>query len=115
MAVYLKWKQKCNRLFEMRLLLHGWILSHWFDVWFSSYSSASSENSHATPGNVHPAAAAAVHSAADNIFHVGRVSDVRSVRQILRGQIPARDIGIPNVGNTNELLLERGKHVRPET
>ena len=108
----------------MLLLLHGWILSHWFDVWFSSYSSASSENSHATPGNVHPAgrelaleaaAAAAVHSAADNIFHVGRVSDVRSVRQILRGQIPARDIGIPNGGNTNELLLQRGKHVRPET
>ena len=107
----------------MRLFLHGWILSHWFDVWFSSYSSASSENSHATPGNVHPtdraraleAAAAAVHSAADNIFHVGRVSDVRSVRQILRGQIPARDIGIPNGGNTNELLLQRGKHVRPET
>ena len=60
-------------------------------------------------------AAAAVHSAADNIFHVGRVSDVRSVRQILRGQIPARDIGIPNGGNTNELLLQRGKHVRPET
>ena len=60
-------------------------------------------------------AAAAVHSAADNIFHVGRVSDVRSVRQILRGQIPARDIGIPNRGNTNELLLQRGKHVRPET
>ena len=99
----------------MRLFLHGWILLHGFDVWFSSYSSTSSENSHGTPGNVHPAgreraleAAAAVHSAADNIFHVGRVSDVRSVRQILRGQIPARDIGIPNRGNTNELLLQRG-------
>ena len=60
-------------------------------------------------------AARSLHSAADNIFHVGRVSDVRSVRQILRGQIPARDIGIPNRGNTNELLLQRGKHVRPET